>query len=191
MHNDFDYEVQLIDFKLYQNEIIELRNFCWNEFNSEVVSEEFYSKQDEIEDLSSIHCGIIQENKLVATHRLQLVNSIDELPYSSNFKDSKVENSKWLTYKYKDDDYVVLESPVAGTGRLVVHPDYRKRGISKLILTYWIKVAQERNIKSLLSYPSPWMVKELLELGFSFEKNLKGVFKPLPTIDLALVTMKF
>ena len=52
-------------------------------------------------------------------------------------------------------------------------------------------LVKNNNIKSLLSYPSPWMVDSLLDLGFTSEKGLGTVFGPLPTIDITLVIKKF
>ena len=84
-----------------------------------------------------------------------------------------------------------MSPPVVSTGRMVIHPDFRKKGISKQILNFWIEYSKNNNVKSLLSYPSPWMKDLLLDLGFSSEKNLGSVFGPLPTIDITLVMKKF
>lgn len=191
MEKSRKYKIEVINFGVHKEGIIELREQCWSDFHSnELIKEEFYSQQDEIEDLASIHCGIIENNKLVATHRLQLINSIKQLPYSENFEPNTTIGSDWCTYKEENNEYVVMRPPVAATGRMVIHVDYRKKGISEAILNFWIKTAREKGIKTLISYPSPWMVKTLLKVGFRYEKKLKNVFKPLPSIDLALVTLK-
>ena len=74
---------------------------------------------------------------------------------------------------------------------MVIHPDFRKKGISKQILNFWIEYSKNNSIKSLLSYPSPWMLNSLLDVGFLSQKNLGRVFSPLPTIDITLVMKKF
>ena len=191
MEKSREYKIEIINFNVHKEEIIELRKQCWSNFHSkDLIKEEFYSQQDKIEDLASIHCGIIENNKLVATHRLQLINSIKQLPYSENFEPNTTIGSDWCTYKEENKEYVVMRPPVAATGRMVIHVDYRKKRISEAILNFWIKTAREKGIKTLISYPSPWMVKTLLKVGFRYEKKLKNVFKPLPSIDLALVTLK-
>ena len=191
MEKSKKYKIEVINFDVHKEEILELRKRCWSDFHSKnLIKEEFHSQQDEIEDLASIHCGIIENNKLVATHRLQLINSIQQLPYGENFEPNTTIGSDWCTYKEKNREYVVMRPPVAATGRMVIRVDYRKKGISEAILNFWIKIAREKGIKTLISYPSPWMIKTLLKVGFRYEKKLKNVFKPLPTIDLALVTLK-
>lgn len=184
-----NFEIQIIDFKTYKQEIIHLRKESWKAFHSNLLAEEFDDKKDELVDLSSLHCGLIVNDKLVATHRLQFINSITELPYTEKFKIPKTKNSNWYAYNFEENDYVKLTLPVAATGRLVIHPDYRKKGISKKILLFWIQLSKEKKIKTLLSYPSPWMLNSLLKVGFTYEKTLKHVFKPLPDLDVLLVKM--
>jgi|TARA_B110000881_G_C18457151_1_gene454227 GNAT superfamily N-acetyltransferase len=192
MEKSRKYKIEVINFDVYKKEIIKLREQSWSDFHSKnLIKGEFYSQQDKIEDLSSIHCGIIENNKLVATHRLQIINSIEQLPYSENFEPNTTIGSNWCTYKEEKNQYVVMIPPVAATGRLAIHVDYRKKGIPEDILNFWIKTARERGIKTLIAYPSPWIVKTLLKVGFRYEKKIKNVFKPLPLIDLVIVTMKF
>ena len=186
------FNVTLIDFNTYKDEILNLRASCWGLHHNDLITHEFYSKQDEVEDLASIHCGIIVNKRLIACHRLLVNQSISDLPYSDHFLAPIQIGEDWHAYRYdrEDDDFVILKPPVASTGRLVIHPDFTKKGIPRLIIKFWIQTSKNLNIKTLLSYPSPWMVATLLDLGFTYEKELIGVFKPLPKINLVLTMMK-
>jgi|GEM_PF-2653201 GNAT superfamily N-acetyltransferase len=186
------FNVELIDFKAFKDEILNLRAYCWGIHHKDLITQEFYSKQDEIEDLASIHCGIIVNNQLIACHRLLLNESILDLPYSEHFSSPIQRGKYWYAYRYnrENDDFVVMRPPVASTGRLVIHPNYTKKGIPMLIIKFWIQTCKDMNVRTLLSYPSPWMVTTLLDLGFTYEKELIGVFKPLPKINLVLTMMK-
>jgi len=186
-----EFEIKLFDYNLYKSELLELRRYCWGSTNSEIDSEKLISKQDEIIDASAVHCGVFENQKLIASHRLQPINSIEELPFSNYFEPSKIKDLQWYTYGENGSNYVEMSPPVVSTGRMVIHPDFRKKGISKQILNFWIEYSKNNNVKSLLSYPSPWMKDLLLDLGFSSEKNLGSVFGPLPTIDITLVMKKF
>lgn len=184
-------EIKLFDYNLYKFELIELRKCSWNATCSKINSALFISDKDDIIDASSIHCGVFYNEKLVASHRLQPINKIEELPFSENFEKSKVVDFEWHTYGENGANYVPMTPPVVSTGRLVIHPEFRKKGLAKQILSFWIEYSKNNNIKSLLSYPSPWMVKSLLDVGFTSEKDLGKVFNPLPTIDITLVIKKF
>lgn len=185
------FRVELIDYELYKNELLELRKFSWASSDSNVDSEKLISEKDSIIDKTAVHCGIFENQKLIASHRLQPINNTNELPFSDYFDKSKVIDSEWYTYGNKGTDYVKMTPPVVSTGRMVIHPNFRKKGISRQILDFWIEYSKNNNIKSLLSFPSPWMVKSLLDQGFSSEKKLGNVFDPVPTINITLVIKKF
>ena len=186
-----EFEIKLFDYNLYKSELLELRKFSWNTTSSKINSELLNSEKDEIIDASAVHCGVFYNEKLIASHRLQPIKSIEELPFSDSFEKSKIVDFEWHTYGENGANYVPMTPPVVSTGRLVIHPNYRKKGLSKQILNFWIEYSKNNNIKSLLSYPSPWMVDSLLDLGFTSEKGLGTVFGPLPTIDITLVIKKF
>lgn len=186
-----EFEIKLFDYNLYKYELLELRRYCWGSTSSEIDSEKLLNNQDKIIDESAVHCGVFENQKLIASHRLQAINSIEELPFSNYFEKSKIKDSQWFTYGENGSNYVEMLPPVASTGRMVIHPDFRKKGISKQILNFWIEYSKNNNVKSLLSYPSPWMKDLLLDIGFSSEKSLGSVFSPLPTINITLVIKKF
>ena len=186
-----EFEIKLFDYNLYKAELLELRRYSWGSTNSEIDSEKLISKQDEIIDASAVHCGVFDNEKLIASHRLQPINSIEELPFSNYFEPSKITDLQWHTYGENGANYVEMTPPVVSTGRMVIHPDFRKKGLSKQILNFWIEYSKNNNVKSLLSFPSPWMKDLLLDVGFSSEKKLGKVFNPLPTIDITLVMKKF
>jgi hypothetical protein len=186
-----DLEVKLIDFKTNKNELMHLRKLCWEQTESSIKHKEFFTEKDLLIDFASIHCGVFKNEKLIASQRLQTLNSLDDLPFAQHFNPSNIIDSNWYTYSKKESDYVVMAAPIATTGRLVIHPDFRKVKISEKILTFWIDYSKENNIKTLISFPSPWMVNKLLDVGFSVEKGLGFVFTPLPSINITLMIKKF
>jgi|TARA_B110000967_G_C18889721_1_gene566451 hypothetical protein len=186
-----EFEVKLIDYITNKTEIIQLRKLCWENTKSNMQYAEFLTEKDNLVDLSSIHCGVFKDKKLIASHRLQTLDSIEDLPFIKHFKASKIIGSNWYTFSEDEVNYVIMKPPIVTTGRLIIHPNFRKKGIAENILTFWFDFLKNENIKTLISFPSPWMVDKLLEVGFKFEKQLGNVFEPVPTINITLVTKKF
>ena len=51
MEKSKKYKIEVINFDVHKEEIIKLREQCWNDFHSkDLIKEEFYSQQDEIEE---------------------------------------------------------------------------------------------------------------------------------------------
>ena len=186
-----EFEVKLIDYITNKTEIIQLRKLCWENTKSNMQYAEFLTEKDNLVDLSSIHCGVFKDKKLIASHRLQTLDSIEDLPFIKHFKASKIIGSNWYTFSEDEVNYVIMKPPIVTTGRLIIHPNFRKKGIAENILTFWFDFLKNENIKTLISFPSPWMVDKLLEVGFKFEKQLGNVLEPVPTINITLVTKKF
>ena len=92
------FRVELIDYELYKNELLELRKFSWASSDSNVDSEKLISEKDNIIDKTAVHCGIFENQKLIASHRLQPINNTNELPFSDYFDKSKVIDSEWYTF---------------------------------------------------------------------------------------------
>ncbi|MGK0328994.1 hypothetical protein [Polaribacter sp.] len=186
-----EFEVKLIDFTANKTELIHLRKLCWENTKSNMKYDEFLTEKDNLIDLSSIHCGVFKDKNIIASHRLQTLDSIEDLPFIKHFKASKIIGSNWYTFSEDEVNYVIMKPPIVTTGRLIIHPNFRKKGIAENILTFWFDFLKNENIKTLISFPSPWMVNKLLEVGFEFEKQLGNVFEPVPTINITLVTKKF
>ncbi|MGK0413422.1 MAG: GNAT superfamily N-acetyltransferase [Polaribacter sp.] len=186
-----DLEVKLIDFKTHKTELIQLRQLCWEASTSNINFKKFFTEKDELVDLSSMHCAVFKDKKLIASHRLTPIDTIEDLPFIKHFKASKIIDSNWYTFSEDEVNYVVMKPPIVTTGRLVIHPNFRKKGIAEKILTFWFDFLKNENIKTLISFPSPWMVNKLLEVGFEFEKQLGDVTETGPTINITLVIKKF
>lgn len=186
-----EFEVKLIDFIANKSELIQLRKLCWEGAKCNMSFKEFFTEKDELVDLSSKHCGVFKDKKLIASHRLKTIDTLEDLPFTKHFKASKIIDSNWYTFSEDEVNYVVMKPPIVTTGRLIIHPNFRKKGIAEKILTFWFDFLKNENIKTLISFPSPWMVNKLLEVGFEFEKNLGNVFQPVPTINITLVIKKF
>ena len=186
-----EFEVKLIDFITNKTELIQLRKLCWEGTKTNMNFKEFFTEKDDLLDLSSIHCGVFKDKKLIASHRLSPINTIEDLPFTKHFKASKIIDSNWYTFSEDEVNYVVMKPPIVTTGRLIIHPNFRKKGAAEKILAFWIGFAKNENIKTLISFPSPWMVNKCLEAGFEFEKQLGNVFEPAPSINITLVIKKF
>ncbi|GGE41118.1 hypothetical protein [Psychroflexus planctonicus] len=185
-----DLKVNFIDFKTYEDQILSLREKSWKKFHDDLSANEFYSLEDKVEDLKSKHCGIVLNKKLIASYRLMIINTIAEVPYQENYKNGEVINKKWYIYN-QNNDGVYIHPKVACTGRMVIDMNYRKENIPEKLISFWISYVKKENIKTLLSYPTPWMLNKLYINDFKYQKTLKNVFKPLPKIDLILVKKEF
>ncbi|HEY5370545.1 MAG TPA: GNAT family N-acetyltransferase [Hanamia sp.] len=114
-------------------EIYDFRLKVWehsgkNEFvNRQLYPDGWYDQLD----LSAFHWVVINEqNKIIASARLNLFNSFDEFPY-------------YLSVKNLSLPHVM---PFAFFSRLVVHPHYRQNGLSRQLFTSRSIFCEERGI---------------------------------------------
>ena len=188
MENVLQFDIQILDFKDYKDEILSLRSYCWSLYHKDLNTVAFYTEKEAKEDESSMHCGIFNKGKLIAVQRLLFIGSIEVLPYPDFFQFNSVgEKLNKLSYKDDKEQVITVQLPAAATGRLVIHPDFQNKGISKLILTFLIDYAKKHKIKTLLSFPASWMLNMLYSLGFICVKKRKGVFKPMPELDVFML----
>ena len=102
------FKVRIIDYKLYKTEMLELRRHSWLSSSSNVDSEKLISKKDDAIDIKAIYCGVFENQKLIASHRLQPITNIKDLPFSNHFETSKIVDSNWYTYGTDGTDYVKM-----------------------------------------------------------------------------------
>jgi len=116
------------------HEIYDLRLNAWehtgkNEFvNRQLYPNGWYDPLDE----SAFHWVVINDqNKIIASARLNLFYSFEEFPYQPSVKNLLL------------PDVV----PFAFFSRLVVHPHYRQNGLSRQLFTSRASFCEERKIK--------------------------------------------
>lgn len=169
-----NFRIHRIDFPDYINEMGKLRIIAWEK---EGIIPDLIAKKvwlDEL-DKSAIHWILLEDEKLVASARMTLHNSVAEVPYSEMFA------------KF---DLSHLKSPVAALNRLVVNPKYKGEGIARQLDIARIETAKEIGIKTIIGEAVPWRVEPLLELGFKFVGQI-GDIKEIPGVELTLITMEF
>ncbi len=127
---------KLLDDRERLEEIYNLRVDAWeNSSRSDLVNRKLFpngwtDKQDE----TAIHFVVEDEKRIVASARLNIVNSIDELIDKAIFEQFSLPE----------------ESPIGLFSRLVVLPDYRNLGLSSKLDQIRHEYAKKNNAKFLL-----------------------------------------
>jgi predicted GNAT family N-acyltransferase len=116
------------------NEIYNLRLNVWEHSGkSEIVNRKLYPNgwNDNLDDEAFHWVVINDQNKIIASARLNIFNSFEEFPYFLSVKKLLVPDIM----------------PFAFFSRLVVHPQYRQRGLSKKLFASRTQFCEERDIK--------------------------------------------
>ena len=129
--------------------IYRLRVTAWRE--SGLISSDRYPEgwSDEL-DQQAIHWVIKHSKNIVAAARLNILESLDELPYPGVFQDYEIPNL----------------NPIAFYSRLVAHPDYRGRGISKQLDSVRLDYINKNKIPLVIATARNWRIDKLKKVGF-------------------------
>ena len=135
-------------------EIFDLRLDVWeNSGNIEFVNRKLFPNgwYDELDE-TAIHWVILNhQNQIVASARLNIFYSLQESPYCASIKH--------LPFP--------AEVPFAFFSRLVVHPQYRQRGLSRLLYEARARFCRERKIAwSQVFINSPFVINTFEAEGF-------------------------
>ena len=135
-------------------EIFDLRLHVWeNSGNIEFVNRKLFPNgwYDELDE-SAIHWMILNhQNQIVASARLNIFYSLKESPYC--------ESINHLPFP--------AEVPFAFFSRLVVHPKYRQRGLSRQLYEARARFCRERKIAwSQVFINSPFVINTFEAEGF-------------------------
>lgn len=135
-------------------EIFDLRLHVWeNSGNIEFVNRKLFAKgwSDELDE-TAIHWVILNhQNQIVGSARLNIFYSLQESPYCASIKH--------LPFP--------AEVPFAFFSRLVVHPQYRQRGLSRQLYEARARFCRERKIAwSHVFINSPFVINTFEAEGF-------------------------
>lgn len=157
-------------------EIGKLRIECWKASLAENEIEETLLKSsiwiDEF-DINAFHWIVQYQNILAGAARLS---------FHLEFK-----NMPWY-YTMNDYDFNYLKFPIASINRLVVKPDFRRKGIAKKLDNLRIEMAKELGATAIIAQPAPNRIKSLTNLGFEYCGKINRT-KELPGVDFSLMIL--
>jgi len=126
----------------------ELRLTAWREQPRMVEALSYW--RDEI-DSTARHWVIVDAGIAIASARLSFHNSLEDLPDAEIFVGF----------------CPTLPTPIASINRLVVHPDYRRRGYGTRLDNIRLKAAEEWGCQcAIASSTEPKRIKQLADRGF-------------------------
>lgn len=135
-------------------EIYNLRLNVWEHSGkSEFVNRKLYPNgwYDDLDE-SAFHWIVVKgENKIIASARLNLFNSLEEFPYYQAVKNLSLPEIM----------------PFAFFSRLVVHPQYRQNGLSRQLFTARTLFCAEREIRwSQVFINNPGIIRQFEKSGY-------------------------
>ena len=135
-------------------EIYSLRTYAWENSpgRANVNSVKYPNGYRDVSDERSIHFICTDQDEIIAAARLSLCDEITELPYHQVF-------DPYL-------DQIPLGVPFLFYSRLVIHPEYRKRGLRQKFDEIRLRTQQEMNIPFGLVTVNPIRTRQLEEYGF-------------------------
>lgn len=146
-----DYILIKVQYPDHIEEIGRLRYLAWKDI--EGFNKDFFSQGLWIDDYDKFsHLWIIRyKNQIVATARLSIHNEVNDIPWH----DCIPQEAKGL-----------INPPVAMITRLAVHPDFRRRGLSRPLDLVRIKLATELKVNAILAEPVLERFNTLEKYGF-------------------------
>ncbi|MBI9066877.1 MAG: GNAT family N-acetyltransferase [Salinivirgaceae bacterium] len=167
-----DYTLIKVNYPEHRDEIGRLRYMAWKDV--EGINKDFFAKGYWIDELDkSSDCWIIKyEDKIVASGRLSIHFTLESIPWYD---------------KIPKKAMAELKLPIASINRLVVHPDFRKNGLSKPLDEIRIMTAKEnKELKTIIAEPVVSRFEVLEEQGF---KDY-GIFGKTPELPGVLLGFK-
>ena len=140
MYDEFkdDYILMKVQYPDHIEEIGRLRYLAWKDV--EGINKDFFSRGLWVDDYDKIsHLWIIcYKEQIVATARLSIHNGINEIPWNDLIPKEALK---------------LINPPVATISRLCVHPDFRKKGLSRPLDLVRIKEATELKVNAIIAEP--------------------------------------
>lgn len=148
-------------------EIYDLRLNVWEHSGkSDFVNRKLYPNgwQDHLDKLAFQWIVINNQNKIIASARLNIFNSLKEFPY-------------YLAVK----DLLLPEiMPFAFFSRLVVHPHYRQNGLSRKLFTDRTSFCEQRGIRwSQVFINNPLIIQQFKKSGYKNIGRANVSYHPL------------
>ncbi len=157
-------------FSDYAEEMGILRRKVWEtdkDFDAEAFPDKVWLDDY---DTDAIHLAVFDEDKIIASARLGVYFSYDEIPYMH------------MMESYKS----LLKLPVASFNRLVVDSNYRGHKIANILDETRIEKARERGCRTIVGQAVPCRIKALQNIGFKYIADL-GSYAVLPKVELSLM----
>jgi hypothetical protein len=82
----------------------------------------------------------------------------------------------------------LIKYPAASLNRLIVHQEYRKKNLARLLDFVRVEEAKYLKVKTLIAQPVTCRIKPLEYFGFEYISKIDSI-KELPTIELNLMLM--
>lgn len=144
-----------IDIEKYFNEIVELRKLSWSTLKNKSQNILISDTLDKYPN--TIHWGLFDGNKLIASCRISILNNINNLPYPEVFQNlSIIKNKQFVFYS-----------------RLVIHPGYRNLGLSNILDEVRIEEVKKRKIKYIIATARNIRLNKLQEKGWQFLEDVE------------------
>jgi predicted GNAT family N-acyltransferase len=165
-----DYILIKVQYPDQIEEIGRLRYLAWKDV--EGINKDFFAHGRWLDDYDKLsHLWIIRyKNQIVATARLSIHNKINDIPWHECIPPEAMG---------------LINPPVASINRLSVHPDFRKKGLTRPLDLVRIKVATELKVNAILAEPVLERFNTLEKYGFQHY----GYFGS--TMELPGVTLGF
>lgn len=134
--NRNDYSLIRVYYPECIEEIGRLRYLAWKDV--EGINKDFFSKGYWIDeyDKTSFIWGIKFNEIIIASARLSIHHTIESIPWCNSIPSGVLE---------------LLKTPLGSMNRLIVHPDFRKRGLSKPLDMIRINTAKEKKLKAIIA----------------------------------------
>ncbi len=127
-----------------------LRSQCWAQAPSQSTIDASLNWIDGHETHSVHYLVETLSGRLVASARVCVHTVVAEIP----------------DYQQFSHLHLNCHEPIASINRLVIHPEYRGRAISRYLDEVRVGEARTLGAKSVLGQAAPWRVKQLASLGF-------------------------
>ncbi len=148
--------LERIKFSEYKKEITSLRQLAWKE-RTKFPSENLIIQDKLDESDLSIHWGVFNDHELIASCRVSILSTIEQLPYKDIFKDLDL----------------LFSHNFAFYSRLVIHPDYRKKGLAKELDEIRVNELKNQNVKLALATARDWRLNYLIGEGWKMVKPVE------------------
>ncbi|NRA46506.1 MAG: GNAT family N-acetyltransferase [Oligoflexales bacterium] len=160
------YAVLKVNDSNFLKTISKFRVDIWNYENSEFCNVLGCDYMFEGLDFNSEHYVIIAEGKLAAAARLSFHSKLETIPDWNAFSNL----------------HQLLQFPVGSINRMVVHPEFRGRGFSKILTAIRLKRCLDSGMRSIACLAIGSRKETLINAGF----NYYGIAEKHAAIDHAI-----
>jgi len=159
--------IQEVNFRDYEREIVSLREKVWN-YSEKYVAERYFKNNfiDQFED-NALHWIITNNGKVVASCRLSIHQDSNDIP-----------DLRYIEKQILDK----LPSPIGSLNRLVIDPEWHGKGYGKLLDQVRFEKCRSLHCHSIIGITHGKRCNQLLNYGFSRLTYLKD-FNDITTVS--------